>query len=243
MVDFRLQHVMRIWKAYASGVNFSYQETILLHTMRRQSFASILDSTFYNIWDLAIYSWKVWKPLQRVYDRDLVSFHQGIDGLLRRRLVVLLLTLLHLVCKLVDWDHNFRDLFTITSGTSSTSAIVHFCLSECGAGGGWVLVLSRQVDKWSSCSHWHSRESRPASSALWRRTRAKIRAAPTPSRGTGKERWLRRKSRHTKVINFNSNQLYVEDKQGFPNRPPTTQRSQKLRCTQSVHPEKLLPIL
>jgi len=26
----------------------------------------------------------------------LVSFHQGIDGLLRRRLVVLLLTLLHL---------------------------------------------------------------------------------------------------------------------------------------------------
>ena len=49
MVDFRLQHVMRIWKAYASGVNFSYQETILLHTMRRQSFASILDSTFYNI--------------------------------------------------------------------------------------------------------------------------------------------------------------------------------------------------
>ena len=154
MVDFRLQHVMRIWKAYASGVNFSYQETILLHTMRRQSFASILDSTFYNIWDLAIYSWKVWKPLQRVYDRDLVSFHQGIDGLLRRRLVVLLLTLLHLVCKWIDWEHNFRDLFTITSGTSSTSAIVHFCLSECGAGGGWVLVLSRQVDKWSSCWHW-----------------------------------------------------------------------------------------
>ena len=190
---------------FQAAVNLGYLKTILVHPMRRQSFAGKSDSNFYNIWDLAISSWKVWKPVQRVYDRDLVSFHQGIDGLLRRRLVVLLLTLLHLVCKWIDWEHNFRDLFTITSGTSSTSAIVHFCLSECGAGGGWVLVLSRQVDKWSSCSH--SRESRPASSALWRRTGAKIRAAPTPSRGTGKERWLRRKSRHTKVINFNSNQL------------------------------------
>ena len=231
---------MRIWKAYASGVNFSYQETILVHTMRRQSFASISDSTFYNIWDLVIYSWKVWKLLQRVYDRDLVSFHQGIDGLLRRRLVVLLLTLLHLVCKLVDWDHNFKDLFTITSGTSSTSAIVHFCLSECGAGGGWVLVLSRQVDKWSSC--WQPGVP-PSFQRPLAADRGKNKSCSHTSRGTGKELWLRGKLRHTKVINFNLNQLYVEDKQGFPSWPPTTQRSQKLRCTQSLHPEKVLAIL
>ena len=55
-VDLRLQHVIHIWKAYASAVNFSYQETILWHPTRRQIFAGKKDSIFYNIWDLLIFS-------------------------------------------------------------------------------------------------------------------------------------------------------------------------------------------
>ena len=48
-VDLRLQHVIHIWKAYASVVNLSYLETILLHPTRRQSFAGKLHSTLRNI--------------------------------------------------------------------------------------------------------------------------------------------------------------------------------------------------
>ena len=55
-VDFRLYHVMHIWKAYASAVNFSYQETILVIPTRRQIFAGKPDSIFYDIWDLLISS-------------------------------------------------------------------------------------------------------------------------------------------------------------------------------------------
>ena len=38
-----------IWKADASAVNFSYQETILVNPTRRQIFAGKPDSTLYNI--------------------------------------------------------------------------------------------------------------------------------------------------------------------------------------------------
>ena len=56
MVDFRPYiFVIHIWKAYASMVNFSYQETILVHPTRRQSFAGKFDSTFYKIWNLIIF--------------------------------------------------------------------------------------------------------------------------------------------------------------------------------------------
>ena len=41
---------------YASAVNFSYQETILVHPTRRQIFAGKPDSAVYNIWDLLIYN-------------------------------------------------------------------------------------------------------------------------------------------------------------------------------------------
>ena len=49
-VDFRLQHVTLIWKAYASAVNLSYLETILMHPTRRQSFAGKLHRHLRNIW-------------------------------------------------------------------------------------------------------------------------------------------------------------------------------------------------
>ena len=38
-----------IWKADASAVNFSYQETILVHPTRRQISVGKSDSTFFNI--------------------------------------------------------------------------------------------------------------------------------------------------------------------------------------------------
>ena len=38
----------------ASAVNFSYQETILVHPTRLQIFYGKSDSSFYNIWDLLI---------------------------------------------------------------------------------------------------------------------------------------------------------------------------------------------
>ena len=47
---------IHIGKAYASTVNFSYLETILVHPTRRQSFAGKSDSTFYNVSDLDISS-------------------------------------------------------------------------------------------------------------------------------------------------------------------------------------------
>ena len=36
-VDFRIKHVIHVWKAYASAVNLSYLETILMHPTRRQN--------------------------------------------------------------------------------------------------------------------------------------------------------------------------------------------------------------
>ena len=48
-------YVIHICKAYASAVNYSYQEAILVHPTRRQIFAGKPDSTFHNIWDLLIY--------------------------------------------------------------------------------------------------------------------------------------------------------------------------------------------
>ena len=35
MVDFRLQHVIHIWKAMTLSYNLAYQETILVHLTRR----------------------------------------------------------------------------------------------------------------------------------------------------------------------------------------------------------------
>ena len=57
-VDFCLQHVIHNWKAYASAVNSSYQETILVHPTRPQVFAGKSDSTFYNILDLLLPAFK-----------------------------------------------------------------------------------------------------------------------------------------------------------------------------------------
>ena len=47
-IDFHLKHVKHIWKVYASAVNLSYLETILVHLMRRQSFTDKLHSTVHN---------------------------------------------------------------------------------------------------------------------------------------------------------------------------------------------------
>ena len=49
MIDICLQHVIHVWKAYVSTVNFGYQETILVHPTRHQVFAGKSDSTLYNI--------------------------------------------------------------------------------------------------------------------------------------------------------------------------------------------------
>ena len=52
-VDFRREHIIHIWKAYANAsvVNLSYLETIFvhMHPTRRKSFASKLRSTSRNI--------------------------------------------------------------------------------------------------------------------------------------------------------------------------------------------------
>ena len=40
MVDFRLLHVIHIWKAKTLSYNLAYLETILVRPMRRQIFAN-----------------------------------------------------------------------------------------------------------------------------------------------------------------------------------------------------------
>ena len=54
MDDFRLLHVIHIWKAMTLNYHFDYLETILVHPMRHQSSAGTSDSTFYNIWNHVI---------------------------------------------------------------------------------------------------------------------------------------------------------------------------------------------
>ena len=49
MVDFLLKHVTHILKGYASTVNFSYLETILVHPTRRQTFAGKFHMVLCNI--------------------------------------------------------------------------------------------------------------------------------------------------------------------------------------------------
>ena len=49
------------------AVNFSYQETILVHPTRRQSFVGKSESTFYNMWDLILWGEEITidKPINK----------------------------------------------------------------------------------------------------------------------------------------------------------------------------------
>ena len=49
MVNFRLQHVIHIWKAMTLSYHLGYLENILVHPTRRQSLAGKADLTIYNI--------------------------------------------------------------------------------------------------------------------------------------------------------------------------------------------------
>ena len=54
-VDFRLQHVIHIWKAMALSYNLVHQEIISVHPTRCQIFAGKTDLAFWNIWQWVIY--------------------------------------------------------------------------------------------------------------------------------------------------------------------------------------------
>ena len=49
MVDFRLQHVIHIWKAMTLSYNLAYQVIISVHATKGQIFAGKTDSSFLNI--------------------------------------------------------------------------------------------------------------------------------------------------------------------------------------------------
>ena len=53
-VDFRLYHVIHIWKAMTLSYNLAYQEIISVHPTKRQIFAGKSDSAFWNIWEWVI---------------------------------------------------------------------------------------------------------------------------------------------------------------------------------------------
>ena len=81
-VDYCLLHVIHIWKAMTLSYNLAYQEIILVHPTRRQIFAGKPYSTFWNIWDLFMYSIvhliKMWKMLFEISTHSLCNaqFHQ-----------------------------------------------------------------------------------------------------------------------------------------------------------------------
>ena len=54
MVDFRLWHVIHIWKAMNHSYHLGYLETILVRPTRPQNFGGKLHSTFYNICDFVL---------------------------------------------------------------------------------------------------------------------------------------------------------------------------------------------